>query len=64
VSGGVLFTDDVLFHGLVQQEGTVAHKHRTIVNNLRKYIQAASNDADFDTKLYEIEDGVCVSVKK
>ena len=61
---GVLFADDVLFHGLVKKEGPIIHKHRTIVTNLRKYIEAVSNDEDFETTLYDFEDGVCLSVKK
>ncbi len=62
--GGILVCDDVLFHGLVKKEGLVAHKHRTIVVNLRKFLQILFDDKDFDSQLFEFEDGVTVSRKK
>lgn len=62
--GGFLVADDILFYGLVKKEGPVAHKHRTIVVNLRKFIAEIENDEDFETQIYEIENGISVSRKK
>ncbi|MGN1200970.1 MAG: O-methyltransferase [Candidatus Caccovivens sp.] len=62
--GGYLVADDILFYGLVKKEGPVAHKHRTIVVNLRKFIDEIENDSDFETKIYEIENGISISKKK
>ena len=61
--GGVLVADDVLFYGLVNSLGTIKHKHRSIVNNLRKFLDTLKNDDDFRTVFYEFEDGVSVSEK-
>lgn len=61
--GGVLVCDDVLFYGLVQSEEKIAHKHRSIVNNLRKFLQTLVADTDFETKIYKFEDGLSVSIK-
>ncbi len=61
--GGILVVDDVMFYGLVQSDGKIAHKHRSIVNNLRKFLDMLKNDADFDTQIFEFEDGVSVSRK-
>lgn len=63
-SGGVLFADDILYYGLVLSEEKVQHKHRSIVNNLRKFLQILTEDEDFQTQIFQIEDGVSVSVKK
>ena len=60
---GYLVADNVYFHGMVKMEGKIPHKHRSIVNNLRKFIDAISTDKDFETKIFEIGDGVSVSKK-
>ncbi len=62
--GGVLVCDDVLFYGLVNGDGKVKHKHRSIVEHLRKFLTDLQADANFETKIYDFEDGVSVSVKK
>ncbi len=60
--GGVLIADDILFYGLVNSNEKIAHKHRTIVNNLRKFINLVKSDKDFNSFFYDFEDGVCVAV--
>ena len=62
--GGVLFVDDIMYYGLVKSQEKIIHKHRSIVNNLRKFLEMLENDQDFETQIYEIEDGYSVSVKK
>jgi len=61
--GGVLLTDDVLFYGLVNSDQKIEHKHRTIVNNLRKYLQMLQDNPNFKTEIFDFDDGVSVSVK-
>lgn len=61
--GGVLFADDVLFHGYVGQNGLVKHKHRTIATNLRKFLKLIQEDKDFITNIYDFEDGFSISEK-
>ncbi len=62
--GGVLMADDVLFYGLVRSDEFIKHKHRTIVENLRKFLQALKDDKDFETQIFDFEDGVSVSIKR
>lgn len=62
--GGLLIADNVYFHGLVRQEGTVKHKLRTIVVNLRKFLKAITTDLDFETTIFDVGDGVSVSKKR
>ena len=61
-NGGVLVADDVSFHGYVAQEN-VGHKHRTIVNNLKKFMQEIENSPEFESKLLDIEDGLLIAKK-
>lgn len=58
---GVLFTDNIYMHGMVKSEGKIAHKHRSMVVNLRKYIELLKNDKDFTTNFYDIDDGYSIS---
>ncbi len=57
---GVLFADNIFFHGMVQA-GYPKHKHRTIVFRLRDFINKIKNDIDFETQIYDIEDGISIS---
>lgn len=62
-TGGVLLADNVYFQGKVLADGFVPHKHRTIVINLRKFLNDISNDANFDTQILDIGDGISISKK-
>lgn len=63
-SGGYLIADNIFFHGKVKLEGFVPHKHRTIVVNLRKFIDTIQTDDDLITDIYEIGDGISISKLK
>jgi len=59
--GGILFTDDIYFHGLVQSGEEVKRKKRSIVRNLRTFIQLLKDNKEFETEFFDIEDGVSVT---
>ncbi|MGN1208222.1 MAG: O-methyltransferase [Christensenellales bacterium] len=61
---GLLFCDNVLFGGLVKTEGEIPKKHRTIVNNLRKFLEMAEKDESLESEVLDIEDGICLIRKK
>ena len=61
--GGILFADDIYYHGLVKQ-GYPKHKHRTIVYRLREFIDLITNDKEFETFLFDIDDGISLSYLK
>ena len=63
VDNGVLFADDVLFRGLVQGDAWPKHRIRTLVLNLRKYLEEVQQ-SPFVSTVYEIEDGVCITRKE
>lgn len=57
----VIAADNVLFRGLVRQEGPVPHRYRTLVMRLREYI--AYTEKHYETVIYEEGDGLAVSVR-
>lgn len=62
VDGGIIFADDVLFRGLVKGNDWPEHRTRTLVLNLRKYLEEVNNPP-FKSQLFEVEDGVCITTK-
>ena len=59
--GGVIFADNVLYKGMVESTEFIPHKKRTIVVNLRKYLNEVTNSDRFDTIVHKIGDGVAIS---
>lgn len=59
---GVIFADDVYYHGLVKQQGEIDKKQRTIVRNLRQYLEDINVD-NLQSQVYDIEDGVAITRK-
>lgn len=58
--GGMIFCDNVLFQGLVKSENEPPKKFRTIVNNLRKFLEVVENDKKLNSQVLDIEDGICI----
>jgi len=61
--GGVLFADNILFKGYVNN-GYTAHKHRTAVNSLEAFIKHMQGDKRFIAELLNIGDGILIAYKK
>lgn len=62
--GGVLAADDVLLFGYVTGEAEVPKKRRMLVEHIKEYIAAVTNDCELCTTILNIGNGVAVSVKK
>ena len=62
--GGVLFADDVFLFGWVSGEVPAPAKRMSIVNKLRGFLEAVSDDPELITCVLDLGDGVSVSVKK
>lgn len=62
-AGGTLFADNVFLHGMVKNDDCIPHKHRSMVVNLRKFLERLQSDRDFQTQIFEIEDGFTISKK-
>lgn len=61
--GGYIFADNVLLHGMVEMEGVIPKKKRTMVVNLRKYLEAINNPP-YESQLIRLEDGIAITKVK
>jgi len=62
--GGLLVSDNVLYKGLVAQKEKVQHKHRTIANRLKEYLQLICSHEKLETSIVPIGDGMAISLKE
>lgn len=63
-SGGTLFADDVLLYGWVNGERETPKKRKMLVQHIREYITAVTNDDELHTVIVDVGNGVALSVKK
>ncbi|MCX8074324.1 MAG: O-methyltransferase [Clostridia bacterium] len=61
--GGIIVADNVLFKGRVLSDYN-DHKYRTAVNRLREYLKFIQEDSRLNSKIFDIGDGIAVSIKK
>ena len=61
--GGVIFADNVLFHGLIEGNEEY-HKKITIIRNMREFLEALKVEERLDSKLLDIGDGITISIKR
>ncbi len=63
--GGIVVCDNMTFHNLVESDTTeMSRSLRGLVNKLRLFTDYLVNNPDFETSIYNIGDGVSVSIKK
>lgn len=62
--GGILFADNILVCGLLNDEKRVNHKNRTMVRNMQKFIEQIKNSKEYETEIFEIEDGFAICKKQ
>ena len=63
-TGGILLADNVLYKGKVLSDKEVRHKIRTIVNNLKKYLELVMNHPELDSTIISAGDGMALSRRK
>jgi predicted O-methyltransferase YrrM len=61
---GLIISDNVLFKGIVANEGKIAKGIRTMVTNLRTYNEMLMANNEYETTFYPIGDGMAISKKK
>ena len=59
----VLVCDNVLFRGTVSGENGYERRMRTIVNNMHEFLEYMT-EGEWDTSVYDIRDGVSISILK
>lgn len=60
---GVLVCDNVLFRDYISGNKKNPHRMQTIVNNMREFLDVLTCDKDFFTQVFEVDDGISVSIK-
>lgn len=62
---GTIITDNLSFHGLVENEELVKTKNqRGIVNKIKSYIDFLDNNNEFNTSYVEVGDKIAISKRK
>ena len=60
---GVILADNVLLQGMVESTEKIPHRKRTMVVNLRKYLEVVSK-YPYETELLHLEDGLAITTFK
>jgi predicted O-methyltransferase YrrM len=61
-SNGIIITDNLKFHGLVDSNEEIESKDlRALINKIRLYISFLKENKEFKTDFYDIGDGISVS---
>ena len=62
--GGVIVTDNLSFHGLVEDESKTTNRNtKQLVRKIRKYIDYLKDNKNYKTTFYSLGDGVAISKK-
>lgn len=63
--GGVIITDNLKFHGHVGNREKIASRNlKQLVGKIENYIDFLKNNDEFETKFYDVGDGLSVSIRK
>ena len=65
VKNGVIVTDNLSFHGLVEDDSKTNNRNtKQLVKKIRNYIEYLKSNDNYITNFYKLGDGVAVSIKK
>ena len=62
--GGIIISDNVLYRGMIANDDLVVRRDKTIVRNLRSYLEYISNDDRYITSVLPLGDGISVTLIK
>lgn len=63
--GGIIFSDNLLFHGLIEEEkGNESKNLKQMLKKIRNFNDYLSNNQDYDTSFLKVGDGIAISKKK
>jgi predicted O-methyltransferase YrrM len=63
-SGGILFSDNVLYKGMIASDKLVVRRKKTIVTRMRSFLDQICKNDKLETTIIPIGDGVAISYKK
>lgn len=62
--GGVLLSDNILYHGMIEDEDKIERRKITIVKRLHMYLEEIMSNESLTTSIIPVGDGVALSLKK
>lgn len=62
--GGIIVFDNILYKGMIASDNLVEKRNKTIVKNMRSFIQNTTKNNDFSTLLLPIGDGIMILRRK
>ncbi|HNZ83042.1 MAG TPA: O-methyltransferase [Sedimentibacter sp.] len=62
--GGIILSDNVLYQGMIASDELVVRRKKTLVRNLRNYLEYISHDNRFVTSILPLGDGLAVTYIK
>lgn len=62
--GGLLISDNVLYKGMVADDRLIVRRKKTLVVNMRNYLDTICRSEEFETSLLPVGDGVALSYRK
>lgn len=62
--GGIILSDNVLYQGMIASDKLVVRRKKTLVRNLRSYLEYISQDERFVTSVLPLGDGLAVTLIK
>jgi len=63
-SGGIIISDNVLYQGMIATDELVVRRKKTLVRNMRNYLEYISNDERYITTVLPLGDGLAVTLIK
>lgn len=62
--GGIILSDNVLYQGMIATDELVVRRKKTLVRNLRNYLEYISHDDRYITSVLPLGDGLAVTLIK
>lgn len=62
--GGIIISDNVLYQGMIATDDLVVRRKKTLVRNLRNYLEYISHDERYITSVLPLGDGLAVTLIK
>ncbi len=63
-SGGIILSDNVLYQGMIATDELVVRRKKTLVRNLRSYLEYIASDDRYITSVLPLGDGLAVTLIK
>lgn len=63
-SGGIIISDNVLYQGMIASDELVVRRKKTLVRNMREYLEYISHDDRYITSVLPLGDGLAVTLIK